>query len=89
MKALFAILLAVSSPLAFAATISMGGLVETVVFLIIIGFVLGLLIFLVRKAPFIPPEWKSGIEYFIYFIVILLVINLLLGLVGTPIFNLR
>ncbi len=89
MKALTALCLALASPLAFAATISMDGLVEVVVWLIVIGLVLGLLLLLVRKAPFIPPEWKTGIEYVIYFIVILFVINLLLGLIGHQFISIR
>ncbi len=80
-------LLLVSAPAFAAITLSMQSLVEVVVALIIIGLVLGILIFLVRKAPFIPPEWKSGIEYFIYFIAALVVINFLLGLGGMSVVN--
>jgi len=77
--------------LAFGASIdlSMDSLVQTVIYLIIIGFVFGILIFLINKAPFIPVEWKSFIIYFVYFVAALILINLLLGLAGHPIVSLR
>jgi len=89
MKLALTLLLSMICFPAMAATVTAGTLVGWVVSLIILGIVCGLLIFLVRKAPFIPPEWKSGIEYLIYFIVILIVIGWLLGYVGQPSVNIR
>ena len=86
LKSLIPSALFLAAPAAFAAaTLSAAGLVNSVVVLLIFGFILGGLLLLVAKAPFIPAEWKDGITYFIYFIVILLVINWLLGLTGNPI----
>ncbi len=82
-------LMLVATPAFAAITMSMGGLVELVVALIIAGVIFGLLILLVRKAPFIPPEWKSGIEYVIIFVAVLIVINILLGFAGYPLVNLK
>ena len=82
--------LALVSPLVFAAVdVSVGGLVELVIYLIVVGLIVGLLIYLVNKAPFIPGEWKQWILYVIYFIVVLIIINFLLGFTGHPIFNIR
>lgn len=62
------------------------GVVRMVVTLIVIGIVFGLLYYLVDKAPFIPPEFKTGIKYFLLFVVVLFVIGLLLKMIGYPLF---
>jgi len=62
------------------------GVVRMVVTLIVVGIVFGLLYYLVEKAPFIPPEFKTGIKYFLLFVVVLFVIGLLLRMIGYPIF---
>ena len=86
MNALLGFVLALVSPFALAAgMISMESLIDTVIYLLIIGFIFGILIFLVNRAPIIPAEWKVFIVYFIYFVGALVLINLLLGLTGHPI----
>lgn len=78
--------LLLATPVAFAAaSLSASTLVNSVIALLIFGLILGLLLFLVNRAPFIPAEWKTGITYFIYFVVVLLVINWLLGFTGNSI----
>lgn len=72
-----------------AINLSIEGLVDAVVYLIILGVVFGILIFLVRRAPMIPAEWKTFIEYFIYFVAGLFLIALLLDFAGHPIIKLR
>jgi hypothetical protein len=90
MKLLLPLLLAFVSPLAFAAVgISIEGLVELVVWLIVVGLIVGLLLYLVAHAPFIPEDWKTWIKYVIYFVCILLIINFLLGFIGHPLFTLK
>jgi drug/metabolite transporter (DMT)-like permease len=89
MKLVLALLLSTICFPVMAATVSANTLVGWVVSLIVLGIICGLLIFLVRKAPFIPPEWKTGIEYLIYLVVVLIVIGWLLGFVGQPSFNIR
>lgn len=85
-KTLLALALIFMALPAFAVgMISMSTLIDAVIYLIIIGFVFGILLFLVNKAPFIPAEWKVFIVYFIYFVGALVLINLLLGLAGHPI----
>ena len=80
MKALLALCLATASPLAMAAVdASARGLVDIAVFLIIFAVVVGILLWLVKKAPFIEPEFKEIIKYVIYFICALILINWLLG----------
>lgn len=90
MKTALALTLAFIPSLAFAAIdISVQGLVSTVIYLLIIGVIIGILLWLVAKAPFIPPEGKSIITYVIYFIAALIVIAVLLSFAGVPIVNLR
>ena len=72
-----------------AINLSIEKLVDNVIYLLIIGFVFGILIFLVRRAPVIPAEWKQFIEYFIYFVAGLFLIALLLDFAGHPIIRLR
>ncbi len=69
----------VLSGLAMAASVDAGGLVNAVIYLIILGIVVGILLFLVRRAPFIPAEAKTIIVYVIYFVCAIFIINWLLG----------
>jgi hypothetical protein len=62
-----------------AVNASVGGLVETVIYLIIVAVVVGILLWLVNRAPFIPAEAKTIIVYVIYFVCALILINWLLG----------
>ena len=97
MKALIATVLGAVTPLAMAAVTvttggrgDAGGLVDIVIFLVIFAVVAGILILLVRKAPFIPPEFKEIIIYVIYFICAIILINWLLGFTSNgPIFRFR
>lgn len=89
MKHLLALTLALVSPLALAATANMRGLVDFVIDLVIIGVIFGILLWLVRRAPFIPAEGKTLIEYALYFIAAIFVINWLLGLSGHQFLNWR
>jgi hypothetical protein len=78
-----------ASPLAFAAiNLSLQGLVELVLYLLIVGGIVWLLLFIVGKVG--PPEpFAKIITIIIYVVAALLLINLLLGFLGTPIFTLR
>jgi hypothetical protein len=82
--------LALGSQLAFAAvSMSVEGLVSFVIYLLVIGIVFGILLFVVGRAPFIPDPWKQIITWIIYLVGAILVINILLGLAGSPMFTLR
>ena len=90
MKYLLGLFTALASPLAFAAiNMSVQGLVEFVIYLLIIGLIFGILLFIVGRAPFIPEPWKQVITWIIYVVGALMVINILLGLAGHPLFTLR
>jgi hypothetical protein len=79
MKLALASILALFSPLAFAAiNLSLSGLVELVIYLLIVGGIVWLLLFIVGKVG--PPEpFAKVITIIIYVVAALLLINLLLG----------
>lgn len=90
MKYALALLLSFFSATAFAAGGGdVGGFVNFVIYLIVAGVIFGILLWLVAKAPFIPAEGKTIINYVLYFVAALFVINLLLSLIGHPIFSLN
>jgi hypothetical protein len=69
-------------------SISIQGVVNVVVVLLVLGIVFGLLDLLIRKAPFIREDWKAGIRWVLLALAILVLIGILLSLVGgTPIFR--
>ncbi len=85
MKYALAAILALASPLALASiNMSVEGLVEFVIYLLVIGIIFGILLFIVGRAPFIPEPWKQVIVWIIYLVGALLVINVLLGFAGHP-----
>lgn len=86
---LFAILALFAAPALAAINISMPGLVDFVIYLLVVAIVFGILLFIVGKAPFIPEPWKQVITWIIYLVGALMVINLLLGLAGSPMFTIR
>lgn len=88
MKALPTFLMFVS-PLAFAApVISLGSLVNLVIYLLVVGAIIWLLLFIVGKVG--PPEpFAKIITAIIYVVAALILIALLLDFAGSPIVSLR
>lgn len=90
MKKLLPLLLLFVSPLAFAAiNLSIESLVSVVIYLLILGAVIWLLLFIVGKVA--PPEpFGRIITTIIYVVAALILIVMLLGFVsGSPIINFR
>jgi hypothetical protein len=56
--------------------------IHAILVLIIVGVILGALIWLVSIAPFIPDLFKKVITWVIYFCAFIIAVNFLLGLVG-------
>lgn len=59
---------------------SSGGFVQGIIFLFVVVIILGLLLWLVSIAPFIPALFKQVLSFIIYFVAVLVLINFLLGL---------
>ena len=89
MKKLLPLLLLFVSPLAFAAiNLSIGALVELVIYLIIVGGILWLLLWLISYVG-LPDPFAKVAKIIVMVIGVLILINVLLGFAGTPIFNFR
>lgn len=89
MKYAIALILALASPLAFAAiNLSLAGLVELVVYLAIVGGVVWLLLWLISYVG-LPAPFDKVSRIIIMVVAVLILINVLLGFVGTPIFAFR
>ena len=71
--------------LAESFNIAGGDLIHGLLYLIIIGIVLGIIYYLVTIAPFIPELFKRVIGWIILVVGALILINWLLSLIGHPI----
>lgn len=58
------------------------GLIAFVIAALVIGLIAGVLILLVRRAPFIPPDFKAIVEWIIIAIAILALLAKALPLLG-------
>lgn len=58
-----------------------GSLVHIVVYLIVVGCILGLLLYLVSVSP-VPEPYKGWLRFFVLAAAILIIIYVLLGLIG-------
>jgi hypothetical protein len=88
MKYLFAVFLALLTSSAYAATIGINSLVNFVVYIVIVGLILWLLWWLIGYAG-LPEPFSKVARVALAVIAVLLCINLLLGLVGTPLLTFR
>ena len=61
-----------------------GGLIHTLLFLIVIGIVLGIVYYLVQIAPFLPTIFKQILLWIIIVFGAFILIDALLSLVGYP-----
>jgi hypothetical protein len=59
-----------------------GDLIHTLLFLVIIGIVLGIIYYLVQIAPFLPAIFKQVLGWLIILFGAIILINCLLGLAG-------
>ena len=62
-----------------------GDLIHALLFLVIIGIVLGIIYYLVTIAPFLPAIFKQVLGWLIILVGAIILINFLLSLVGHPI----
>lgn len=66
--------------------VSGGGFVQSLIFLVVVAIVLGLVLWLVEKAPFLPAIFKQVLTWLVYLVAVLVLINFLLSLAGRPLF---
>jgi hypothetical protein len=61
------------------------GLIGLIIVILIVCFIAGLVIFLIRRAPFIPGEFKVWLEYGTIAVAVLYIILRTLPLLGVSI----
>lgn len=84
MKALFAILLAVSSPLAFAASAVSGeGLISLLVTLVVVGLICYLLWWFIGYIG-LPAPFDKVARVIVALIALIFLLNVLMSMIGTP-----
>ena len=88
MKWAFAILLAVVSTLANAATISMGGMLEFIVYIVIISLIFWVVWWFIGYVG-VPEPFNKVIRVVLGLFALIIVINLLMSMVGTPLFRIN
>ena len=89
MKKLLPLLLLFVSPLAFGAiNLSLSALVEVIIYLLIVGGVLWLLLWLVGYIG-LPEPFAKVAKIIIMVVGVLICINVLLSFAGSSIFNFR
>lgn len=62
-----------------------GGLIALLITILIVALIAGLVIFLIRRAPFIEEPFKSWAEYLVIVIAVIIVILRLLPLIGVSV----
>lgn len=88
MKYALALCIALASPLALAASISLNGLLELVVYIVVVGLIFWCIWWFLGYVG-VPEPFNKVIRVVIGLVALIIVINLLLGLVGTPFITLR
>jgi hypothetical protein len=64
-----------------------GDLVHQLIFLIVIGIVLGIIYWCVQNAPFMNAMFKQILGYVIIVVGVIVLINFLLGIAGHPLYH--
>ncbi len=59
-----------------------GALLDILILVLVVGFLAGCAIFLIRKAPIIPGEFKAGGEWLVYAIAIVIIVMAAWPLLG-------
>ncbi len=89
MKIALALILALASPLALAAiALSLSGMLEVIVYLVIVGLIFWCIWWFVGYVG-VPEPFNKVIRVVMGLIALIIVINLLLGMAGSPLFQLR
>ncbi len=85
---LFALLALFASPALAAINLSVEGLVELVIYLLIVGGIFWLLLWLIGYCG-LPEPFAKVAKVIIMVVGVLILINVLLGFAGHPLVNLR
>ncbi len=69
------------------AVLGGGDFIHALLFLVIVGIVLGIIYWLIQNAPFINAMFKQVLGWLVILFGALILINVLLSLVGHPLFH--
>ena len=72
------------TPILSEVHLSGDSLIHSLLFLFVVGIVLGIIWWLVQQAPFLNEMFKRVLGYIIIFIGAIIIINFLLSVVGHP-----
>lgn len=72
------------TPIFSEVHLSGDNLIHALLFMLVVGIVLGIIWWLIQQAPFLNALFKQVLSYIVLFIGALVVINFLLSLVGHP-----
>jgi hypothetical protein len=61
------------------------GLIGLLITILIVGFIAGLVVFLIRRAPMIEEPFKSWAEYLVIVIAVIIIILRALPLIGVAV----
>lgn len=64
-----------------------GDIIHELLYLVVIGIVLGIIYYLISVAPFLPELFKKVLGWVIIVVGAIVLINFLLGLTGHPIYH--
>lgn len=85
MKYALGLILALASPLAFAA-MDISGLLSLIVYIVVVGLIFWCVWWFLGYVG-VPEPFNKVIRVIVGLVALIVVINLLLGLVGTPMFR--
>jgi len=86
--ALFALLALAAGPALAAISLSLSGLLEIIIYLVVVGLIFWCIWWFVGYVG-VPEPFNKVIRVIMGLVALIIVINLLLGMVGTPMFSLR
>jgi hypothetical protein len=89
MKKLLPAILMLCAPLAFAGVnLSLNGVLELVIYLVVVGLIFWVIWWFLGYVG-VPEPFNKVIRVILGLVALIIVINLLLGLIGNPLFTFR
>ena len=88
MKYLSLLLAFVAAPAFAAVNLSLGGLLEIIIYLVVVGLIFWCVWWFLGYVG-VPEPFNKVLRVILGLIALIIVVNLLLGMVGSPLFSVR
>ncbi len=88
MKYLLFALAFVATPVFAAFNMSLGGLLEFIIYLVVVGLIFWCIWWFIGFVG-VPEPFNKVIQVVLGLVALIIVVNLLLGMVGSPLFTIR